>query len=355
MKSQIQFDELHNLLRSHNFTADSLTASFEKIAKAICSDISVFRVGFWIQNGDSFENLISSDSTSGRCRLQPILKARAPKFFKSLKEQPQFTVNAIHINEFKDELTDLFFQTCEIKAFAWVHLYLKGKVIGFLLVEHKDHRVWKQPELLYLMIASNHLGHIYALYLQEKKRQADQSTKLFEENSLPVFICDLKTKKILGVNPQAEIQYGFAEKDLINQEFWSLGPIHEIIKDSRNTNQFFKGTHLTKAGREFHVKIAAFATQHLGKKVWACIVIDQQDEISLSDRNEELYNRLADHAFFTSHNIRGPLANILGLIDLIPHTWDDKKNYEEIIYRLKIQAVVLEETIRVMAAKVEVD
>ncbi len=355
MKSQIQFDELHTLLRSHNFSNDSLTGSFEKLANAICADVSVFRVGFWIQNGDSFENLISVDQTSQRSRLQPIHKLAAPKFFRSLKEKPQFAVNAIHINEFKEELADLFFHNYEIKAFAGVQIYLKGKVIGFLLVEHKDHRVWKQPEVLYLLIASNHLGHLYSLHLQEKKRQADQSTKLFEENSLPVFICDLKTKRILGVNPQAEIQYGFREQELINQDFWSLGPIHEIIKDSRNTNQFFKGSHLTKAGREFHVKIAAFATQHLGKKVWACIVIDQQDEMSLSDRNEELYNRLADHAFFTSHNIRGPLANILGLIDLIPHTWDDKKNYEEIIYRLKIQAVVLEETIRVMAAKVEVD
>lgn len=355
MKSQIQFEELYKLISSHNYSNSSFLKSFDLISQAISNDMAIYRASIWLYRKDAFENLryMSSELETGF--LHAISAKEFPVFFENIRELPQSAVNAVHINEFKDELKETFFYTDDIKSFAWVHVHIKGKFIGFLMVESKSHRVWKQQDLLYLIIAANHLGHLYNLHLAERKKENLQSTKLFEENSLPVFLCDLKTKRILGANSQVEKQYGFSVKELTGQDFWALGPIHEIIKDAKGQNQFFKGTHSSKLGREFNVKIAAFPTQHLGKKVWACIVIDQQEESRLSNRNEELYNRLADHAFFTSHNIRGPLANILGLIDLIPHSWDDKRNYEEIIYRLKIQAVVLEETIRVMAAKVELD
>ena len=281
MKSQIQFEELYKLISSHNYSNNSFQKTFDLVSLAISTDLNIYRASIWLYRKDSFENLryLTSEQKSGF--LPAICFREYPVFFQNLKELPQNAINAVHINEFKDELKGTFFYKDDIKSFAWVHIHIRGKLIGFLMVESTEHRVWKQPELLYMMIAANHLGHIYNLHLIERKKENQQSTRMFEENSLPVFVCDLKTKHILGVNSQVEKQYGYSSEELKGRDFWALGPIHEIIKDARDQNQFFKGTHSTKSGRDFNVKIAAFPTQHLGKKVWACIVIDQQGRVKI--------------------------------------------------------------------------
>lgn len=74
-----------------------------------------------------------------------------------------------------------------------------------------------------------------------------------------------------------------------------------------------------------------------------------------SPETERLQKKLSDHAFFTSHNIRHPLSTMLALVDLIKINWEDRENYEELIQQLKIEAMNLDEIIRVMTAKIELD
>jgi len=70
---------------------------------------------------------------------------------------------------------------------------------------------------------------------------------------------------------------------------------------------------------------------------------------------EKLANKLSDHAFFTSHNIRHPLSTILALIDLIKLNWESRESYEELLQKLKIETMNLDDAIRVMTAKIELD
>ncbi|WP_420317561.1 GAF domain-containing protein [Ekhidna sp.] len=70
---------------------------------------------------------------------------------------------------------------------------------------------------------------------------------------------------------------------------------------------------------------------------------------------EKLAKKLSDHAFYTSHSIRHPLATILALIDLIKLNWESREAYEELLQQLKIETMNLDDAIRVMTAKIELD
>lgn len=70
---------------------------------------------------------------------------------------------------------------------------------------------------------------------------------------------------------------------------------------------------------------------------------------------EMLRKRLSDHAFYTSHTIRHPLATMLAIIDLIQVSWEERSKYEKLIEQLKIEAMNLDDAIRVMTAKIELD
>lgn len=70
---------------------------------------------------------------------------------------------------------------------------------------------------------------------------------------------------------------------------------------------------------------------------------------------EKLARKLSDHAFYTSHSIRHPLSTILALIDLIKLNWESRDTYEELLQQLKIETMNLDDAIRVMTAKIELD
>ncbi|WP_424962343.1 hypothetical protein [Ekhidna sp.] len=70
---------------------------------------------------------------------------------------------------------------------------------------------------------------------------------------------------------------------------------------------------------------------------------------------EKLAKKLSDHAFYTSHSIRHPLSTILALIDLIKLNWESRETYEELLQQLKIETMNLDDAIRVMTAKIELD
>ncbi len=70
---------------------------------------------------------------------------------------------------------------------------------------------------------------------------------------------------------------------------------------------------------------------------------------------DKLAKKLSDHAFYTSHTIRHPLATILALIDLIKLNWESRDAYEELLQQLKVETMNLDDAIRVMTAKIELD
>lgn len=75
----------------------------------------------------------------------------------------------------------------------------------------------------------------------------------------------------------------------------------------------------------------------------------------IDEEKEILIRKLTDHAFYTSHHIRHPLTTILALVDIIKISWEDRESYETYIRQLKIESMKLDDAIRVMTAKIELD
>ncbi|MEP2023963.1 MAG: hypothetical protein ABJI85_04830, partial [Reichenbachiella sp.] len=73
------------------------------------------------------------------------------------------------------------------------------------------------------------------------------------------------------------------------------------------------------------------------------------------DEKEAVIAKLEDYAFYASHNIRRPISSILGILDLVKMSWDDRESYEELMANLQIATMDLDEVIRVMNAKLDLD
>lgn len=112
---------------------------------------------------------------------------------------------------------------------------------------------------------------------------------------------------------------------------------------------------------EIHLHIAtSFIIQAYNSKQWlARYHPEKMSDGDLSEfvdqEKEEMKRKLTDHAFYASHNIRHPITTILALTDLIKANWDDRENYESLLTQLKVETMNLDEMIRVMSAKIELD
>ncbi len=110
-----------------------------------------------------------------------------------------------------------------------------------------------------------------------------------------------------------------------------------------------------------HLHIAlSYIIQSYNSKQWlARYHPEKMSDGDLSEfvdkEKEEMRKKLTDHAFYASHNIRHPITTILALVDLIKANWEDRESYESLLTQLKIETMNLDETIRVMSAKIELD
>ena len=78
-------------------------------------------------------------------------------------------------------------------------------------------------------------------------------------------------------------------------------------------------------------------------------------EEKVQERTEEIRmqnQKLVEYAFFTAHEVRGPFARILGLVELVKIK-QLKHEREEIISRLRVSANELDEILRQVNRKLE--
>jgi signal transduction histidine kinase len=83
--------------------------------------------------------------------------------------------------------------------------------------------------------------------------------------------------------------------------------------------------------------------------------LNENLEGKVQERTEEIRmqnQKLVEYAFFTAHEVRGPLARILGLVELVK-VKELNHEREEIISRLQVSANELDEIIRQVNRKLE--
>ena len=152
-------------------------------------------------------------------------------------------------------------------------------------------------------------------YAIERKKVANDYTRIFNESPVPMYIFDSATFKFLSVNTAALDQYGYTRDEFLTLTVRDIRPKKEIKALRKtideNTEAYLdmgQWRHVRKNGEVFFVHIYAHNTWFEGKSAWitSAINIDKKviAENALVEKKRETENILQSitDGFFTLNN-----------------------------------------------------
>ena len=185
-----------------------------------------------------------------------------------------------------------------------------------------------------------------------------------DKTSFPVFVEQLKNKEFIHVesNDESEEYAEFALDYLLKNRLRSWASI-QVWNDNRLFGVLSVEWQSQKEFTDQDKLVLITASSMISQCYDALLRLKEdflhRNEVSTlkgeEKEKEKLARKLSDHAFYTSHSIRHPLSTILALIDLIKLNWESRETYEELLQQLKIETMNLDDAIRVMTAKIELD
>lgn len=186
----------------------------------------------------------------------------------------------------------------------------------------------------------------------------DQSMKNFFMSSRhPMCITDLAFQSILEVNHTAERTFGYNHLEFL------ATPLPNIILQTAYQKLPFDGKQLTRelcftarSGKNIYAETTLSAILLEGKEAWLFTMTDVtekklyrgmleeaiDEEISLKAKNKEL----KDLAYMNFHLVRKPLANILGLVNVLDGSVTSAKTLADVLAFLKESGNELDELIK---------
>jgi len=197
-------------------------------------------------------------------------------------------------------------------------------------------------------------------YAIARKKQMNDYRRLFEENPAPLFIYEYDTYQFLEVNAAALHQYGYSREEFLALSADKIRPT-EDVPDFRYRNDLAKDVysdlgrwrHTRSSGEVFFVHVYAHCIAFEGRQA---IVIHAPDidkkvkaELALKAKVTEIERQneqLRKIAWVQSHEVRGPVANIMGLVQLFDINDPTDPYNGEIMEKLRIVADKLDTVIK---------
>lgn len=163
---------------------------------------------------------------------------------------------------------------------------------------------------------------------------------LFQNNPQPMWIYDVETGSIIEANIAAVKKYGYSKDEFEKLKLYDFCPDCEksnlneklnSIENDENTLAL-ECKHLTKNHQTIIVEIYSYGFDLNGRKVRLMMSNDitenKKNEENILKINSELLaqnDRLDKFVYIISHNIRGPIATLLGLINMLSYEkWPPK-------------------------------
>lgn len=170
--------------------------------------------------------------------------------------------------------------------------------------------------------------------------------KLFEGTPGSTYIMDKHTFKILSVNNIMVEKYGYTREQFLSMTALDIRPEQERESLANYLNSKHEEGHETgvwlhqkKNGDTFFVLISHHSITFQDQEAYMVIAIDIDKNI----RNEEKLRKIA---WSNSHEIRRPLSNIIGLVQLIKEAEQDQPADQKLIEMLGISAKELDDVIK---------
>ena len=186
----------------------------------------------------------------------------------------------------------------------------------------------------------------------EKLKNSEENYKLlFTDNPVPMLGYDVDTLAIIAVNNAAISLYGYTNDEFLKMDLFDIRPKSEharfrqtisqksFLTDRKLTHEWL---HLKKDKSVITVELVSHMIELNGKKTRLVAVNDITDKVQAKRELTEQNKRLREIAQISSHDIRGPVASILGLINLFDRDKLDNPFNGEVINWLSISAQELD-------------
>ncbi|MFN3529542.1 MAG: PAS domain-containing protein [Bacteroidia bacterium] len=156
----------------------------------------------------------------------------------------------------------------------------------------------------------------FSLSLQASE---DRYRFYFEHNPIPMWVYRPSDLAFIKVNEAACIKYGYTKSEFLTMNIGQIRPESDLGRLRNSIDQLSLGyhnsgvwQHLTKCGKTLFVQICSYTYQKNHERK-TLVMAHDVTEAHINAQKLEAY------AFITSHQLRKPLANIKGLIELIRH------------------------------------
>lgn len=197
----------------------------------------------------------------------------------------------------------------------------------------------------------------YSDYLKFEAKEK-QYRELFESNPAPMIVFDIKTLSILRCNNAAIQKYGYTRpefKKLTLLDIRPEGEAHRLLKSvsPEDVELADKGLwlHKKKNGDLFWVHVFSHRTEFRGIKARLALLFDVHNSVITQNKINEQNIRLKRINWSQSHNLRAPVAQIMGLSDLINYSEPSDPANREIIARIHKASKALDEVVREISAQ----
>lgn len=183
------------------------------------------------------------------------------------------------------------------------------------------------------------------------KESESQYKTLFFHSPLPKWIFDAETLQFLQVNNAALKNYGYTKEEFLTMSLYDIH-LHADAEELKmfaaqqpNTTSPIVTQHVRKDGRQMHVEVSCSELEFKGRRAVLVICSDITQLVNHTKAIELKNVRLRQIADMQSHIVRVPLANIIGLSDLI---MQEKRTEEEkqLFNYLAVSVKELDDTIR---------
>ncbi|RZL62666.1 MAG: PAS domain S-box protein [Pedobacter sp.] len=180
------------------------------------------------------------------------------------------------------------------------------------------------------------------------KQSRQQYLTLFSKSPVAVFVVQSATNKILQVNASAIKNYGYSEYEFMNMKLDDLKLNSDFKTEEKVLDVPFKSINVTKSGKEINVEIRCTEIFFDGEKANLVIVTDISESIKHIQAIEQQNNKLKEIAYMQSHIVRVPVANIIGLTNLLIDNFKADEDLQ-LIHHLKNSVKDLDDIIKNMA------
>jgi len=203
--------------------------------------------------------------------------------------------------------------------------------------------------LLFLLVTGFILHGLISRYYNRLQLSEKQYRTYFEDNPAPMWIYHRETLRFIAVNDAAVLKYGYSKDEFYDMSILDIRPPEDADKVMNALNRFdtdYKTfgvwRHKHKDGSDIFVHITSHLT-HTDNEQHVMITAEDVTQRLLTEErlqqaNTELMrqnNLLREISWAQSHNVRRPLASILGLLNVIRISNDEQErelciNYIEI-------------------------